>query len=457
MNCMCLTDYVKRSCTPKVLLCLIFILALALRLHSLGGITQSDDILRGDAAEFHELALSLLDGKGFSWREHRAQIASFIPIETHPGQPTSWREPAYPFFIASIYFIFGQNITAVRVIQAIVGAFLCLIVYAIGTEVFNRRSGLIAAFLTAIYPTFISYLYFGGPKHILSENLFIVILAVNILMYVRLIKNPSSANLCFSGIFSGAAVLTRSTALFFPVLFGCVYLIANKDKMCQKVTRIMILLACFILILIPWSIRNYLVHNEFILVTTRGGVGFRAGNNSLSRGGFTPNLKSDHLKGLSENKVSKGMFKDGVDFLRTNKSRIPKLFLRKIIAFWNPYGVRYNIQFGICAPFLIIGLLAAMKSGSRNNTYLVLVLLLAYFTFITMIFLGDIRFRYPVEPYLLIFAGRGMDGMLNKLKSNKVFPVAFTLAVLVINIVLYVHSDVLLLSLRQLFKKLSLG
>ena len=72
----------------------------------------------GDTPEYDDYALNLLGGFGFS-----ANIK---------------RPPVYPLFLTVIYFFFGHNFLAVRVVQAVLDAATCVLVYLLGKKIFAK-------------------------------------------------------------------------------------------------------------------------------------------------------------------------------------------------------------------------------------------------------------------------------------------------------------------------------
>src|SRR5215212_5077306 len=84
-----------------------------------------------DSAEYLEWARPLAAGN-FVW----------------PNPPQ--HGPGYPFFLALILGI-SDSLTAVRVVQAILGALSCVLVALTAERWFGRRAGMIAGALLALY------------------------------------------------------------------------------------------------------------------------------------------------------------------------------------------------------------------------------------------------------------------------------------------------------------------
>ena len=118
----------------------VFILALLIRCIYLNQII-STPLLQGlavDSNQFDFLALQILD-KNFAHE-------NFI-----------FMHALYPFFLASIYFIFGHSPIPVVFIQGILDSINCLLLYFIAYTIFDKKTGIFAAFLYAIYGLAIFY------------------------------------------------------------------------------------------------------------------------------------------------------------------------------------------------------------------------------------------------------------------------------------------------------------
>ena len=166
----------------KKTLAFFFLAALALRLAAVINLPTYRQVPTVDDAQYDTLAVNLLAGKGFT-------------LDSATGKPTSWRMPLYPLFLASIYSIFGHNYLAVRIIQCIMSALLCIMIFYIGKMTFGRKTGFFAALILAFYQPYIYYLYYGGPAFLFSENLFNFLFLIFILFLVKeFFVNPSLKN-----------------------------------------------------------------------------------------------------------------------------------------------------------------------------------------------------------------------------------------------------------------------
>jgi hypothetical protein len=102
---------------------IIFVAALLVRvLHVLADSRSPFFDFRGiDALDYHLMAQGLLNG-------------------TWPGdQPFFWA-PFYPMFLGGLYALVGQSCLVLKLVQAVIGALTCVLVYRVGMRVF-RASG----------------------------------------------------------------------------------------------------------------------------------------------------------------------------------------------------------------------------------------------------------------------------------------------------------------------------
>jgi hypothetical protein len=142
-----------------------------------------------------------------------------------------------------------------------------------------------------------------------------------------------------------------------------------------------------------------------------------------------------------------------------NYKSIPKLFAKKFAVTWNLFNDfnKYNIWYGIVFSFALIGfyLFFSRKSDHGIGSCL-LVTVFLYFSFIAVIFVGEPRYRYPAEPFLIIFAGYGVVTAGRLLRSKVLFSALICL-ILAVNALLYACSDKVLGLVRLLSRQSGLS
>lgn len=445
----------------KIRWCLLGIVALALGLRVWAVVAllpPEERIPKADAKEYHTLATSLVEGRGYAWPPGGSKHG-YYPL---PEGPTSSRSPLYPAFLAAVYRVWGVgNYTAARLVQCVIGALLCLVLYQIGLLWGSPPVGLLAALLAAVYPPFIHFSYYGGPGRLLSEYLFMLLMAMAIWQMLRLTRDVRDWKpAAMGGILLGLAMLTRPVPVLFPGVLLVWALCAPRGERWPWARAMGMVCVAFALTIVPWTIRNYLVHRQVVLVSTDSGYGFWVGNNPAARGGrvemqdlFDPKEFDPGLQ-LSEADRSRKMTLEGLKFWRDHPERLPKLFLRKILMLWNVYEWRYNLWYGMLLPWVVLGLIVTWRSPVPQINRL-LVGLLLYASLTAAIAIGSTRYRYPFEPYLILLAAAGLVWWFRRPQQTWM-PSTVLAGVIAVNVVMYQRSDALLQGLRDTFQLLGL-
>ena len=112
----------------------MFAIALVVRLvylYQLRG-TVLFSVLIGDGRVYDEWAQRIASGQGF-------------------GSDVFYQTPLYPSVLALIYRVAGHDVFAVRIVQAVWGAMSCALLALAAGCLFDRRVGVVAGFLLALY------------------------------------------------------------------------------------------------------------------------------------------------------------------------------------------------------------------------------------------------------------------------------------------------------------------
>jgi len=257
--------------------------------------------VRNDATIYLGLAKNVLEGHGYS---DQAIV---------PYAPTMSREPVYPLFLSFLLFILKNNIFLIQVTQAIIYAFTCLIIFKILTLIIsNGGTAFKIAMINALFPALPNY-----TAYLIAETLFAFLLALTVWFLVIAFKKNDLKAYLFSGIFLGLATLTRAVVVLF---FSFVILIIIFESL-RKYERIFISLIFkqitlflfgFLIIVLPWMTRNYLVLGKFS-ISSRGfnTLYVRASKVDLNK----KEMKMYALSCISENLA--GKYFPGINFSTT--------------------------------------------------------------------------------------------------------------------------------------------
>ncbi|KAA3665255.1 MAG: hypothetical protein DWQ04_01540 [Chloroflexi bacterium] len=391
-----------------------------------------------DQVSYHNLALRVLGGHGFSFGE------AWWPA-TPAGEPTAHWSYLYTMYLVVVYALTGSNPIVARIIQAIaVGLLMPLLVNRLANLIFSPKSkaaklsplfangeriGMVAAGITAVYFYFIYY-----SAALMTEAFYIssILWVFCVALEMRQKKEELSwRNWLFLGVALGVTVLLRQLfLLFIPFMLLWMWFAIRP-----KLWHVILPLAVIVLMILPWTIRNYLAFDYFVLLNTNSGFAFYWGNHEIYGTKFIPILSTQtyfellpkELLHLSEAELDSALAEIAVQkviadpwrYIQLSISRIPFYF-----QFWPTAesGFISNVSrvasFGLFLPFMLFGLWQTAKVRFPSfldflaSPFTLLILFAGFYTGIHILTWTLVRYRLPVDAILIVFAGIAVAAVL---------------------------------------------
>lgn len=395
-------------------LMLMFLVAFSLRLLA-SFLLQS--WISPNTFEYGAIAQNVLAGKGYS--------LPFIEPGIEIKDPFfSWMPPLYPILVTLFHWFFKNPYFWLLIFQCFISALTCLCIYNIAYRVFGYRTGMLAGFITAIYPLFILI-----PTKVLPSTLDIFLLSVIIISLFNVKESGKLSYPAITGILLGLFSLSQPQMFgFFPLIIFWLYL--NKT---QKLLQKGLIISLFILITItPWTARNYLIHNKLVVVSTNGGYNFWLGNNPTATGiaikgslEMLPSEVKDSLSTLSEIDFNSRLFRAGIFYIKSEPLRYLKLAAKKLYFFWfrPDLGLKKDqrritfLSFYIIQNLFLFLMSIAGIVLTRNHwrSFSIAYLFIGYYSLIYMNFFFLSRFRWIVDPFLLILMSVFVQHIIERL------------------------------------------
>ncbi|HEY5976799.1 MAG TPA: glycosyltransferase family 39 protein [Solirubrobacterales bacterium] len=227
-------------------------------------------------------------------------LSKALYVEGSYGGPefddaSDWSPGAPLLYAASFYATGGAREGTARIVEMLLGLAAIVVVYLLGRRIACRPAGLIAAFGAAVYPPFIH-----STGALFSEPPAIFTLPAAVLAFLwalnqtpppllpgtakesdmdgRSLPRPGVAWL-LPGLLFGLTALIRPEYLLVGVAFGLYALIAVwRDRGPRPAIGATVLLAvAFLLPIVPWTIRNQVVLDRTVPISTGGGKALYVG------------------------------------------------------------------------------------------------------------------------------------------------------------------------------------
>ena len=447
---------------------LIFAVAFGVRLLHIWQLRSSPffDTLLGDANGYDQWAQRLAGG---DWI----------------GSEVFYQAPLYPYFLGLVYAIFGRDLLIVRVVQALIGSASCVFLGLAGARLFSKRVGLAAGLALALWAPAI---FFDGIIQKSVLDMFFMCVALWLISGIG--DQGSGVRVWVAlGAVMGALALTRENALLLVAVIAIYAVRRTFSERSTDVlrTRLLPFVAGLAIVLSPVVARNYSIDGGLYLTTSQFGSNFYIGNNPTADGTYasirfgrgapeferldaTEVAEASVGRALSPSEVSSYWTGRALGFITSQPGTWLKLTGRKILLLVNrsemidtesqeshaEYSTPLWIlgwvgHFGILVPLAVFGMIATWPD--RRRLWLVHALMLTYAASVVMFFVFA-RYRYPLVPFLLLFAAALVQQPLKRLLSERRGLIA---AIAVVAVAIFANWPVLSSTLMRAITENNLG
>jgi 4-amino-4-deoxy-L-arabinose transferase-like glycosyltransferase len=358
---------------------LVFILILAAAARIIAAIYLPDQHF-SDAADYRAAA---------------AAIRNLQPL----GNP--YIMPLYPLTIAFTGSGWGQLLFDITtsVVSVWLIYLLTLVLFA------DRIAALLAALAGALYPFFVFYAVVG-----LTESLFIALLLAAYLAWYR-------------GWFIAAAVLVTLSILtrpaidlLAPLLVVYFALLIHRLSVKDTAKQLVIYGVVYCALMTPWWIHNHRVYGGFVRLNLGSGLALYSGNNPGNQsGGVSDNqLDVSQFSQITDPvERDRAMRNAAFDYIAADPARFLHLAGLKFIRFWRlwPFAEAYTSVLFVAAsifsfvPVLLCAIASVLQCNRQALIRIAPIgMLIGYLTLVHMVIIGSVRYRLPLEPFLIVLA-----------------------------------------------------
>jgi 4-amino-4-deoxy-L-arabinose transferase-like glycosyltransferase len=400
----------------NTLLYLFIGIAIALRL-ALSIAMPTDQSQWDDEWNYHAMADNFSRGLGYS-------INGEIP--------TRMRTPGYPTYLALFYWVIGPKPQIALYIQAFIGSLNVLFVFIIASRMFDHRTGLLAAFITATYPALIYY-----DIRLLREGLTALLVTATIVVATDQSEKVSSKYRFLAvGALISLVSMTRPETLILAAPIG--YLMIRPILSLKQLWRPILFMSLPILLLwIPWTARNYTYFGSISPVTKGLGsvlwfgsrwAAIDGDNHAIGDRNALQRKNKEQYEGLDETEKEKHYMNDALKDIKQRPEWFLSMIGKKMILFWrDANGVQKTLpKIHPALPYLLntyyysllLLALAASLWFHRKREW-VLPIFATVMTYMMIYALLHVRNRYrvPILPIVFVLSAGGFWALYDQIKN----------------------------------------
>jgi hypothetical protein len=355
--------------------------------------------------------------------------------------PVYFFSPLYAYFNYLLKLVTPNSVMLVRtliVLQCVL-FFVSIRYFKKIVEILvDERAGRLGMFLYGLYPPFIFYSVIP-IKDIVTVSLMVIAM----FYLLRFVESKKTVLCILIGLLTGCMIHLRGTvALLVPVVIVCICIVSSW--------RVAVLfLACVSVCILPFTLRNYLVCKEFVLLTPISGIHSYIGNNkdatgvyihvnnvrSSSFGHFFDARKIAHRQTgekLNARQTNAYWKKQAWNYITGHPWSALRLYLKKLLLlihykeipsnyFFEQFKLDYPLfgLFNVPYNMGVLTILAALGfMGTRIRFKPWLLVFMAVFATGTIIGFVVGRYRLPLAIFLLI----GVTGFIQSIRTKTFQP-----------------------------------
>ncbi len=144
-------------------------------------------------------------------------------------------DQGYTLWLTLIYTIFGPSLLTPRLFKALMSAYLCIVVYKLGTRTFGERTGKLAAVMCAFMPILVQICGLHTKE---MEMIFLSLLALERMDYLIRSKKYTAWNIAFPILLTGLTFGFRTIVGMCLIFAFLVFIMLSPNELVGKKGKI---------------------------------------------------------------------------------------------------------------------------------------------------------------------------------------------------------------------------
>ena len=402
------------------------LLGLALAVRVAAVLATPDYQLVDDPADYGRHARSIADGDGYP-------DTTVAPA----GGPTALRPPVYPHLLGAAFWLFGDSLTAARLGQAVLGTVTVGLIGLVARQLWDRRVGLTALGLAALYPPLVIW-----STAVISEVVFLPLVLASVAAALEWRRERQPRWLVVSGVAAGLAILARANGAVLLLPLAAAAWTVRPRWSPASLSRPAALLAAAVLTVAPWTVRNAVVMDAFVPVSTQAGFALSGIYNDTTRraslypGAFRPPALDPEVAAILGRDLDEAALERELRAFERryafdhplyvaevgarNALRMTHIHERSYGENLDDIGIGRGPALAGAYGFQLVAVLAlfgAFTSGARRAPL--------WFWSIPVLFMSSafvgafIRYRAPVDPFLLMLAALAVTSGADRVRRSR--------------------------------------
>jgi dolichyl-phosphate-mannose-protein mannosyltransferase len=224
------------------------------------------------SSEYIGRAVTLTGGDDWlQYEGHAREIATHGLLMDY-GQPRGQGEvffyyPFYSYFLAGVHKAGGEDLFAPMFSHFVLLFATNIVVFVTTRRLFGERSALMAVAALVVIEELAFMRHY--TVNLFSENLYFLTVAATICYLVRFVDTGSAWDAVAAGITGGLSAITRSAMMIYLPFAAIIVVVAGWRRQAtgwRMVANLVLLLAAWFAVILPVTLRNYIVAGEPVLI-----------------------------------------------------------------------------------------------------------------------------------------------------------------------------------------------
>ena len=339
--------------------------------------------------------------------------------------PTGMRAPGEAFFIAGLLAIF-DSLTFVRFAHFALFAGSLMLLFNIVRQRGGDRAGLIAVLLVFCYPVVFYTTGTFYPQTLVTFLLLVV-------FWLLVTRDSGPAGHGAAGVAFGALILTSPLyVLSLPLWLATAWI---HGRSWGRTMKLALFTVAALAVVTPWIVRNTNAFDRFVFVSANSGFMLLLGNSEATEPNIGPRADVSEYRAAAREAGGNEADQDAylrsraVEWILSNKAAALELYSLKVLNHFNYRNdlatasessrlrdrVMFITYYGIAALALLHVIATRRRIGA---TEIFVCLLYIGFAFAQAIFFTRIRYRLPLDWFLIVFAALYVENLISRWQSR---------------------------------------